>query len=83
MITKDEAIKITNESVALQSNNRQARLELFLKDAETNIRDAAKHGRNRAVWSVGTNEFVEDILRTLRAQGFTVSYSVFSFTVEW
>ena len=83
MISREDAVQITNASKTLRGNPRQAKLEPFVEEAEAHIRDAAALGRNKVVWTVGTNEFVEDVLRILREQGFIASYSVFSFTVEW
>lgn len=66
-----------------QADPRLLRLNPFLEEAEKKIRDAAEHGKNNAGWTVGTEEFVEDILRILRAQGFTVSCDKFHITVKW
>lgn len=83
MISKKEAVLLTQEAKERLADPKQIRREAFINEAEDNIRAAAGRGQNQVVWTVGTKEFVEDITKALKEQGFDVSFDMFSFTVIW
>lgn len=83
MISRTEAHDLATKHNEVLANPRQARLSRFLEELELQIVKLAEQGHFRTVWTVGTNEFAEDILRTLRANGFTASFDLGSFVIEW
>jgi hypothetical protein len=83
MITKAEALIITNNAKYLKNHKNEAQLIQLLKSLENNIRAAAEHGQNRSVWTTGNATFIEEIENTLTANGFEVIYDEGSYLIKW
>jgi len=83
MITKAEALIITNNAKYLKNHKNEAQLKQLFKSLEDNIRAAAEHGQYRSVWTTGNASFIEEIENTLTANGFDVIYDEGSYNIKW
>jgi len=83
ILTKAEALIITNNAKYLKNHKDEANLNLVLKDLDSHIRVAAEHGQYHTVWSTGGALFRDEIENTLEANGFYVIYYEGSYTIKW
>ena len=83
MITKADALIITNNAKYLKDHKHEAQLKQLFKSLEENIRDAAEHGQYHSVWTTGNALFIEEIENMLRANGFEVIYDQGSYHIKW
>jgi len=83
IITKVEALTITNNARYLKNHKDEAHLKLTLKGLDDNIRAAAQHGQYHSIWTTGGASFREEIESILKVNGFDMTFEEGSYRINW
>jgi len=83
MISKAEAVLLTNDAKYLRSHPDEAHLRETLENISAHIQAAAESGRDMCVFNMGSSSHEVEIEKTLKANGFDVTYNETSYIIKW
>lgn len=84
MITREEAIKVTQQAAKINAERVKAEVQYTLETIEKSIVEAAKKGWSRVSISLSDIEIKPLVLASLHAAGFSTNLqTAHIFTVSW